>query len=252
MKDINSFFDDGNTFHHLSDNDLDQLKDYISVVDAFARLSYKSIYVIDYQNQSFEYVSNNPLFLCGLSSQEVKELGYAFYFRNVKKEDLELLMKINEVGFLFYERIPIEERKLYTISYDFHLINERNKPVLVNHKLTPIFLNEKGKIWKAMCLVALSSNQTEGNIIISKQGSEDFWKFNLDTNIWEKEQKVKLSEREFNILELSARGFTINEIAEKIFVSSDTVKFHRRKIFDKFNVQSISEALSYAKINKLI
>ncbi|WP_052910916.1 response regulator transcription factor [Riemerella anatipestifer] len=252
MEDINGFFDDRNTFHHLSDNDLEQLKDYISVVDAFARLSYKSIYVIDYQNQSFEYVSNNPLFLCGLSSQEVKELGYAFYFRNVKKEDLELLMKINEVGFSFYERIPIDERKLYTISYDFHLINERNKPVLVNHKLTPIFLNEKGKIWKAMCLVALSSNQTEGNIIISKQGSEDFWKFNLDTNVWEKEQKVKLSEREFNILELSARGFTINEIAEKIFVSSDTVKFHRRKIFDKFNVQSISEALSYAKINKLI
>ncbi|AQY22030.1 response regulator transcription factor [Riemerella anatipestifer] len=252
MEGINSFFDDRNTFYHLSDNDLEQLKDYISVVDAFARLSYKSIYVIDYQNQSFEYVSNNPLFLCGLSSQEVKELGYAFYFRNVKKEDLELLMKINEVGFSFYERIPIEERKLYTISYDFHLINERNKLVLINHKLTPIFLNEKGKIWKAMCLVALSSNQTEGNIIISKQGSEDFWKFNLDTNIWEKEQKVKLSEREFNILELSARGFTINEIAEKIFVSSDTVKFHRRKIFDKFNVQSISEALSYAKINKLI
>ncbi|MDY3350690.1 helix-turn-helix transcriptional regulator [Riemerella anatipestifer] len=252
MEDINGFFDDRNTFHHLSDNDLEQLKDYISVVDAFARLSYKSIYVIDYQNQSFEYVSNNPLFLCGLSSQEVKELGYAFYFRNVKKEDLELLMKINEVGFSFYERIPIDERKLYTISYDFHLINERNKPVLVNHKLTPIFLNEKGKIWKVMCLVALSSNQTEGNIIISKQGSEDFWKFNLDTNVWEKEQKVKLSEREFNILELSARGFTINEIAEKIFVSSDTVKFHRRKIFDKFNVQSISEALSYAKINKLI
>lgn len=103
-----------------------------------------------------------------------------------------------------------------------------------------------------MCIVALSSNQTEGNITIIKQGSEDFWKFNLETNEWEKEQKVKLSEREFNILELSARGFTISEIAEKIFVSTDTVKFHRRKIFDKFNVQSISEALSYAKINKLI
>lgn len=252
MESINHFFDERNTLHHLSDKDLEQMKDYISAVDAFARLSYKSIYVIDYQNQSFEYVSNNPLFLCGLSSQEVKELGYAFYFRNVKKEDLELLMKINEAGFSFYERILIEERKLYTISYDFHLINERNKPVLINHKLTPIFLNEKGKIWKAMCIVALSPNQTEGNITINKQDSEYFWKLNLETNVWEKNQKVKLSEREFNILELSARGFTINEIAEKIFVSTDTVKFHRRKIFDKFNVQSISEALSYAKINKLI
>lgn len=78
------------------------------------------------------------------------------------------------------------------------------------------------------------------------------WKFNLKSNTWKKKEKVKLSEREINILELSARCFTINEISEKIFVSTDTVKFHRRKIFDKFNVQSISEALSYAKTNKLI
>lgn len=252
QNDINKFFDDRNTINHLSENDITQLNHYLDVVDAFARVSYKSIYVIDYQTQSFEYVSNNPLFLCGHSAQEVKELGYAFYFKNVKKEDLELLMKINEAGFSFFERIPIEERKLYTISYDFHLVNERNKFVLVNHKLTPIFLNEKGKIWKAMCIVALSPNQSEGNITISKQGSDEYWIFNIPTNSWEKGQKVKLSEREINILELSARGFTINEISEKIFVSTDTVKFHRRKIFDKFNVQSISEALSYAKTNKLI
>lgn len=200
MEEINQFFDSRNTINHISEHDNQQLKNYLAVVDAFSRLSYKSIYVIDYQKQSFEYVSDNPLFLCGLSAQEVKDLGYAFYFRNVKKEDLELLMTINNAGFSFYERIPIEERKLYTISYDFHLINERNKPILVNHKLTPIFLNEKGKIWKAMCMVALSSNPTEGNINISKQGSEEVWNFNLSTNTWEKAKKVKLNEREFEIL----------------------------------------------------
>ncbi|MDY3547805.1 helix-turn-helix transcriptional regulator [Riemerella anatipestifer] len=252
MGDFDGFFDERNSVKNISANDLEQLKNYLSVIDAFSRVSYKSIYVIDYQTQSFEYVSDNPLFLCGLSAQEVKALGYAFYFRNVKKEDLELLMKINDVGFSFYEKIPLVERKLYTISYDFHLINERNRPVLINHKLTPIFLNEKGQIWKAMCIVSLSSNQTEGNINISKQGSEEVWKFNLSTNSWEKEQKVKLSEREITILELSARGFTINEISEKIFVTPDTVKFHRRKIFDKLSVQNISEALAYAKINKLV
>lgn len=252
MEEINKFFDSRNTVFHLSEKEKDLLNDYLNAVDAFSRLSYKSIYVIDYERKSFEYVSDNPLFLCGLSSQEVKELGYGFYFKCVKKEDLDLLLKINEAGFDFYERLPLEERKLYTISYDFHLINEKNKSVLINHKLTPIYLTEKGKIWKAMCLVALSPNNSAGNITISKQGGDNIWKFNLTSNYWEKEEKVKLSEREIQILEFSARGLTINEIAEKICLSTDTVKFHRKKIFNKIDVQNISEALSYAKINKLI
>ncbi|MDO5615435.1 MAG: LuxR C-terminal-related transcriptional regulator [Cruoricaptor ignavus] len=248
---MNKFFNESNTINSLSNDDINQLGNYLDVVDAFSRLSYKSIYVIDYQLQSFEYVSDNPLFLCGLSSEQVKELGYSFYFRNVKKEDLEMLLKINEAGFNFYDKIPVNERKLYTISYDFHLINEKNKAILINHKLTPIFLNEKGKIWKAMCIVALSPNQNEGNVTISKKGTPELWKFNLDTNTWEKDQKAHFSEREIQILELSARGLTINQISEKVFLSTDTVKFHRRKIFDKIGVKSISDALSYAKINKL-
>ena len=40
-----------------------------------ARVSYQSVYLIDYFNQSFLYVSDNPLFLCGHSAEEVKELS---------------------------------------------------------------------------------------------------------------------------------------------------------------------------------
>lgn len=111
MKEINNFFDDRYAVHHLSNKDLEQLNSYIAMADAFARLSYKSVYVIDYHTGGFEYVSDNPLFLCGLTSQEVKELGYAFYFRNVKKEDLELLIKIHKTKHSFYDAVPIEERK---------------------------------------------------------------------------------------------------------------------------------------------
>ena len=48
------------------------------------------------------------------------------------------------------------------------------------------------------------------------------------------------------------QGLTINEIAEKIFISPDTVKFHRRKLFEKMGVDNITEALSYATNNKLL
>lgn len=252
MEDVNSFFSDRNIVEKISDNDIVKTTDYIEIIKAFSRLTYQSIYVIDYQNKTFEYVSDNPLFLCGSTAQEVEQLGYAFYFKNVEKQDLSLLLKINEVGFDFYEKLPIGDRKEYSISYDFHIINEKKNNSLINHKLTPLFLNEEGKIWKAMCIVSLSPNHSSGNINISKQGSDIIWKYNLETQKWNSEEKIKLTDRETEILRLYASGLTITEIANKIFVSADTVKFHRRKLFDKIGVQNITEALSYATNNKLL
>ncbi|WP_223607149.1 response regulator transcription factor [Chryseobacterium sp. OSA05B] len=251
MEEINRFFNDKNDVRNDADIDRSQVGDYLEAIKAFSRLTYQSLYVIDYQTRGFDYVSGNPLFLCGKSSEEVKALGYAFYFQNVNPEDVELLIKINEAGFEFYENIPVNERKLYSISYDFYLINGK-KNILVNHKLTPMFLTEEGQIWKALCIVSLSNSTTSGNIVISKEGSEEVWKYDVVTKRWEKEEKIKLSQREHEILSLYASGLTINEIGEKLFISADTVKFHRKKLFDKIGVNNIAEALSYAQTNKLL
>lgn len=249
---LNKFFSKKNTVENIERINLINTGEYLDIVRAFARITYKSVYIIDYQTKSFEYVSDNPLFLCGMKPSEVQELGYGFYFRNVKTDDLNLLLQINEIGFDFYDKLPIEERKLYTISYDFHLINEKGKIVLINHKLTPMFLDKDGKIWKAMCIVAISNNQSAGNITITRHGSDTFWTYCKDSLKWIDKQRAKLSERELEMLRLYARGMTINEIAEKMFLSADTIKFHRRKLFEKINVQNITEALAYATNNKLI
>ncbi|SHM77126.1 regulatory protein, luxR family [Chryseobacterium carnipullorum] len=252
MEEINKFFNNKNNVQSDAAIDQSQVGDYLQAVKAFSRLTYQSLYVIDYQTRAFEYVSENPLFLCGKSSEEVKELGYAFYFQNVKTEDVELLIRINEAGFEFYENIPVEERKLYSISYDFYLINNKKNMVLVNHKLTPMFLTEEGQIWKALCIVSLSNSTSSGNVVVSREGSDELWKYDPVAKRWGKDEKIKLSQREYEILRLYASGLTINEIAEKLFISADTVKFHRKKLFDKIGVNNIAEALSYAKTNKLL
>lgn len=251
MNDIDKFFTAKNTVLHLSEQEKRQTGNYLEVISAFTRITYKSVYVIDYQKKIFEYVSDNPLFLCGHTPEEVLELGYAFYFKNVKKEDLDLLLAINEAGFNFYETIPVGDRKQYSISYDFHLIHN-NKEILINQKLTPIFLAADGKIWKAMCIISLSSKDHSGNISVFKHGSDEVWHYEVNGKSWHKEQKIKLTERELEILRLYAQGLKITDIASKLFVSSDTVKFHRRRLFDKINVQNITEALSYATNNKLL
>ncbi|MBC9909911.1 helix-turn-helix domain-containing protein [Chitinophaga varians] len=229
-----------------------QPKDYLDVVKAFARLTYQSIYVIDYTDMSFDYVSDNPLFLCGYSAAEVLQAGYGFYFRHVPPEDLQLLTSLNEAGFNFYQQLPAEERLLYSITYDFHLINRDGKRILINHKLTPLFLNSEGKIWKAMCIVSISHHQTAGNVRIYKQGSDEVWDLGLTNNVWRKSDKPALTERETEVVRLHAQGLTINQIAQRLHVAPDTVKYYRRRIFERLNVSNMVEALSYAVNSKII
>lgn len=241
-----------NNVRNISDEDRLLQKDYLEAVKSFARLTYESIYVIDYEQMAFEYVSENPLFLCGYSAQEVLKMGYEFYFKHVPEEDLELLNLINEAGFDFFEKLPADEKKQYSITYDFHLRNKEGKTVLINHKLTPLFLSSEGKMWKSICIVSVSAHKNAGNIRIYRQGSDEIRELDPKSNVWRKSEKPKLTKREIEILQLYAQGLTINQIAAKIFVAPDTVKYYRRRIFERLRVNNIVEALSYAVNSKII
>ncbi len=56
-----------------------------------------------------------------------------------------------------------------------------------------------------------------------------------------------LSQREIKILQLIAQGLSNREIGERLFLALDTVKGHNRKIFDKLQVQSRTEAIARAR-----
>ena len=56
-----------------------------------------------------------------------------------------------------------------------------------------------------------------------------------------------LSQRELEILKLIALGLSNREIGERLFLALDTIKGHNRRIFDKLQVQSRTEAIARAR-----
>ena len=54
----------------------------------------------------------------------------------------------------------------------------------------------------------------------------------------------KLSQREQEILQLLSKGFRYKEIADKIFLSLETVRTHIRNIYEKLQVNSRTDALN--------
>ena len=61
-----------------------------------------------------------------------------------------------------------------------------------------------------------------------------------------------LSEREIEITRLIVNGLTSADIAEKLFLSEHTVKTHRKNIFRKIGINSISQLTSFAINNQII
>lgn len=223
----------------------------IRTVEALSQTIYQSVYIIDYLKQGFLYVSDNPFFLCGHTRQEVQEAGYEFYLQHVPAEELEMLKEINTAGFKFFNEIPKEERLGVSISYDFHLMADKRK-FLINHKLTPLMLAKDGRVWLAVCVVSYSAQDKPGQIVVRKNNAKIFWHYSLGEHKWYQDEHPTLSEEEKAILLLSAQGLKMEEIAGRIFKSVDTVKFYKRRLFEKIGAKNITEALSFATNNRLI
>lgn len=248
---LDEFFIPDNEVRLAEELDYSRVDEYIRSAEAFSRSTYQSVYIIDYFKQNFLYVSPNPMFLCGLTPEQVIELGYRFYLKFVPEDELALLLDINRAGFAFYNNLPVDERKDWYIQYDFNIINHGH-PILINHKLTPIELTSDGRVWLALCVVSASSHTKPGYIEMHRAGSPDYFEYSRVTRRWNKRSMPVLTDGEKAVIKLSIQGYTMAEIADQICLSQDTIKKYRQHIFEKLGVRNIAEAIAATTNNKLI
>jgi two-component system, NarL family, response regulator LiaR len=62
-----------------------------------------------------------------------------------------------------------------------------------------------------------------------------------------KRENLGITRRELDVLELIAQGMSNREIAEKLFVSENTVKTHSSRVFDKLGAKRRTQAVQLGK-----
>ena len=65
-------------------------------------------------------------------------------------------------------------------------------------------------------------------------------------------EALGITPRELEILELIAAGLSTREMAERVFVSENTVKTHSRRLFDKLGAKRRTQAVQLGKERGLI
>jgi DNA-binding NarL/FixJ family response regulator len=65
-------------------------------------------------------------------------------------------------------------------------------------------------------------------------------------------ERLAISKREIEVLQLMAEGLSNQEIAERLFVSLNTIKTHSSKVYEKLEVKRRTQAVEKAKKHGII
>lgn len=100
--------------------------------------------------------------------------------------------------------------------------------------------------------MSISNKKACGNIEMRGPRESSYYVLDIVQNTWRKREAVVLSWQERSVLVLSFRGFTEEEIAEKMCKSKDAVKTCKQKMFKRMGVKNIVEAVAYASNYRLL
>jgi len=214
------------------------------VCEKLSRMTNQSVCVVDYSKRNFFYVSPHPLFLCGYTPQEVKEMGYSFFEKVLSPKDLQMVLELNKCAWELFHTLVPAERTNACFAYDVCLHHKNGLQFLVNRKLSPAFLTEQGDVWLAISTVTLSSKKTSGNVVFTQNDISEYYSYDFAKKKIVEYKFQKLTKREREIYALLIRGFDTKEIAQTLQTSTLTVQSHCKNIRKLLKASSIASAVT--------
>ncbi len=133
------------------------------------------------------------------------------------------------------------------------------KVVLVSMNVNPEYVKEALRAGVSAYILKDSSKEQLQNAIYSAAEGKKYFSEAVMLNLAYEymperpaENKVKLTQREVQVLKLLAQEFTAPEIAGKLFISAETVETHKKNMLKKLGLRNSYSLIKYAVQNGLV
>jgi DNA-binding CsgD family transcriptional regulator len=237
----------------LSQQDFgDEIPDYktvensIALLERMAEVENSSIAVFDLYKKEFITIRPKYKDQVDIDLDEAKKYGPAYYISLMHPDDGPIVLDTFRKVFEFSFNLPLQERKDYKTIFNFRIENQGRYYHFIQQIVT-LELTKNGKIWLGLSLAdMLPDNEKFDKVnrrVINLRNGQYFL-FNEDNVV---NSKQSLSKRELEVLGLVSKGFVSKEIADKLFISINTVNNHRQRILEKIKASNTNEAITYAR-----
>lgn len=133
------------------------------------------------------------------------------------------------------------------------------KVVLVSMNVNPQYVKDALRAGVSAYILKDSSKEELQNAIYSAADGKKYFSEAVMLNLAYEympesplETKVKLTQRELEVLKLLAQEFTAPEIAGKLYISAETVETHKKNMLKKLGLKNSYSLIKYAVQNGLI
>lgn len=221
------------------------------IFDSVMFYSGQSVRIVEHSNFRYLYVSENIQNIVGYTAEEFKKGGIFFTYRRVHPADFLSFAKITFKVYQALNKMSTNEKLSSRFKFDsrFKCKDGSYKRILQHAHILSLDSNGKPSI-----VLFISSD-------ISKLKKKNIIDYELSTYYPEKgfvtvleawdnvDTDIPLSLRELEIVKLIAEGLTEKEIGSKLFISTHTVKNHRKNILHKTGIKNAPELVKVAVNN---
>ncbi len=226
---------------------------YATVLQHLEGMSRRCMWIFDYFQNSFYYLSKNTKFFKNEEHRLVSENGYDYFIRNTHPDDVLYVLSIQKSVWDFLKNLDTDEPITdYKVAFTIRLQNNVGQYVFVSQQIKIIASDGYNNIWLGLGLIEEVNTQLAYLPYIENTVSGK--RIVLDNLAKQKHEFVapSLSDQELKLLTYLADGFTQIEIANLMDISLHTLKNHRKRLYRKLRASNKNEVLKNAYYLRLI
>lgn len=220
----------------------DRLHDFfVTFVEAFGRCISAGIAIIDVEEEKFVCVSDNYSRLTNSSVAYIEEVGFKWYDDVF---DQESIITLKAIDLKFKSMISSGMKELdedFTFTCVLRLKNTRRKNALVQYTITPLCIHLDGLKHLMLTTMQYTHFKNQGHLEVGTK--EGVFLYDSVTNVWERRASFHVSDADSDLVAFSLRGLSGKEIAKQKFVTDEAVKSQKSRMYIRFGVSSMEEAI---------
>ncbi len=195
-------------------------------------------YVIHVDDYSISHIHENVLCIHGASTYPTTLKQIMDY---IHPEDISFVLEAENATLMKMQEIGFDHQNLFKTSYCFRMQISTGEYHLFHHKSIHLAKDEQGRVTTALNIHTDIHHITNinNNIVLVSEINRNNGYHQIDLSLRDAPSiSPQLSKREMEILDLLAQGLSSNQIADKLFISSLTVRTHRRNLLTKTGTTS--------------
>jgi len=231
-----------------ADLDYSVLDKHIFMLGKLNVVESSSISIFDMYKKDHIFVSRGFETQLGWNLDDIEKEGHTYIDSRIHPDDLLGLLTsgIYYLRMAFFE-VPSAEWKNYKAISDYRLKNSSGNYVRVIEQHLCLEFDKHGNVWLDLSIMDLSPDQDisipfRSRLMNFKTG--ELFEYKPEVEV--KNRLSQLTTREKEVLKLVAKGMVSKQIADKLFISVNTVNTHRQNIIEKLSVNNTAEAIRYA------